>query len=145
MAHVFDSQLFGYLGQLWSDVDIYPSIFGSAKPKIAGESKYLNAPDAGISFALTKKLKVESIFLYAEGIENFSQYDDALPGGLSFAQSRKKVRKALGDPVFSGEVGGIGLMAIDFSFDRFESETHYLRVTYVENDASIRLITLGMA
>jgi hypothetical protein len=144
MSAVFDSPLFGYLGQLWSDVNIYPSVFGSAKPKIAGESKYLNAPDAGISFALTKKLKVESIFLYAKGIENFSQYDDALPGGLSFAQSRKHVRKALGDPVFSGEVGGIGLMAIDFSFDRYESETHYLRVTYAENDVTIRLITLGM-
>jgi hypothetical protein len=143
MAQLFASPIFSYLGQLWNQVEIYSTMFNSAVPKVMGESKYLNSLDAGISFALDKKLKVESIFLYADGVEGFKQYSEELPGGISFEMSRSEVRKALGEPSFSTEVGGIGLMAIDFALDRYESDTNYICFEYTEKDAHIRLVTIG--
>lgn len=56
-----------------------------------------------------------------------------------------KVRKALGVPSFSGEVSGIGLMAIDFSFDRYESDANYIHFEYINNDSKTRLVTIGNA
>jgi hypothetical protein len=143
MAQIFASPIFGYLGQLWNQVEIYSTMFNSAVPKVFGESKYLNSPDAGISFALNKKLNIEAIFLYADGVEGFKQYLEGFPGGVSFEMSRSEVRKALGEPSFSTEVGGIGLMAIDFALDRYESDTNYICYEYTEKDASIRLVTIG--
>lgn len=145
MSQIFESPIFGYIGQLWNKVDIYSTTFNSTEPEVMGESNYLNARDSGISFALNKKSKVESIFLYSDGVEEFKQYSEKLPGEISFEMSRAQVRKALGEPSLSGEAGGVGLMAIDFSFDRYESDTHYIRFEYTENDAHIRLVTIGKA
>jgi hypothetical protein len=44
-----------------------------------GQSPYLNARNHGISLALTKKGNVETIFLYAEGYEGFSEFKGDLP------------------------------------------------------------------
>lgn len=145
MTQIFESPIFSYLGQLGREVDIYPTTFNSVEVEVMGESNYLNARDAGISFALNKKLKVDAIFLYADGVEDFKQYQEALPGGLSFDMSRAQVRKALGEPSFSGEAGGTGIMAIAFSFDRYESDTDYIRFEYTEKDKQIRLVTMGKA
>jgi hypothetical protein len=143
MPQIFEATIFGYLGQLWNQVDIYSTTFNSAKLGTAGESNYLNSRDAGISFALNKKLKVESIFLYADQVEEYKQYQEELPGGISFDMSRTQVRKALGKPVFSTEAGGTGIMAIDFSLDRYESDTDYICFEYTEKNAHIRLVTIG--
>jgi hypothetical protein len=145
MSQIFESPIFGYIGQLWNKVDIYSTTFNSVEPEVMGESNYLNARDAGISFALDKKSKVESIFLYSDGVEDFKQYSEELPGEILFEMSRAQIRKALGEPGFSGEAGGVGLMAIDFSFDRYESDIHYIRFEYAEKDAHIRLVTIGKA
>jgi hypothetical protein len=143
MSQLFESSIFDYLGQLGRKVDIYPTTFKSAEVEIMGESPYLNARDAGISFALNKKLKVEAIFLYADNVEGFKQYQDILPGGLLFEMSRAQVRKALGDPSMSGEAGGTGIFSIEFSFDRYESDSNYLRFEYTAKDEHIRLVTMG--
>lgn len=143
MEKLFDSPIFSYVGQPGLEVDIYSTTFNSAKVEIMGESNYLNARDAGISFALSKKLMVDAIFLYADGVENFRQYQEALPGGLSFDMSRARVHELLGEPSFSGEAGGEGIMAIEFSFDRYESDPHYIRFNYTKNDEQIRLVTIG--
>lgn len=145
MSQLFESPIFSYIGQPGREVDIYPTTFNSAEVEVMGESNYLNARDAGISFALSKKLKVDAIFLYADQVEDFQQYQGDLPGGFSFDTSRAQVKKALGEPSFSGEAGGEGIMAIEFSFDRYESDTHYIRFQYTENDTQIRLVTIGKA
>ncbi len=124
---------------------IYAERFDGAVAEIMGESPYINAKDAGISFALTRKHLVETVFLYSEGFEGFSAYTGALPMGLSFANSRTEVRTALGEPVRSGEAGGIGLMAIEHSWDRFEADALYLHIQYQAGDAGILLITIGIA
>jgi hypothetical protein len=145
MTQIFESPIFSYLGQLGREVDIYPTTFNSVEVEVMGESNYLNARDAGISFALNKQLKIDAIFLYADGVEDFKQYQEDLPGGLSFDMSRAQVRKVLGEPSFSGEAGGTGIMAIKFSFDRYESDTNYIRFEYTEKDKQIRLVTMGKA
>jgi hypothetical protein len=143
MSQLLESPIFDYLGQLGHEVDIYLTTFKSAEVEIMGESPYLNARNAGISFALNKKLKIEAIFLYANKVENFKQYQDVLPGGLTFEMSRAQVRKALGEPSMSGEVGNSGIFAIEFSFDRYESDSTYLRFEYADQDKYIRLVTIG--
>jgi hypothetical protein len=116
-----------------------------------GESPYLNAKGAGVSFALfgyddPAAAVVRAVFLYAQGVEGFEQYAaDPLPAGLSFASRRADVRRSsLGQLVQSGDAGGVGFMAIEFAFDRFEADGQYLRFEYHPGDGSIRLVTIGL-
>jgi hypothetical protein len=134
----------GWVGKLAFDLDVYAQMFNGAKAEIAGESPYLNAKSAGLSFALNDDRTVRAVFLYSQGVERFQQYTDPLPAGLSFTSSRAEVRRALGKPVLSGEVGGVGIFAIEFSFDRFEAGDHYLRFEYRSGGEAIRLITIGL-
>jgi hypothetical protein len=143
MAIFFDHLAITWLGADPFSLPIYGECFAGATPTTYGESPYLNAKNAGISFALTRDHKVKTVFLYSEGLEGFSAYGGALPNGLSLASSRAEVRAAVGDPVMSGEKGGIGLMAIDFSFDRFEDGKNYMNFQYLPGDKGIHLLVIG--
>jgi hypothetical protein len=144
VSDIFQSKLFSYLGQPYQKADIYPSVFKLSKPKIMGESPYLYARGEGISLALEKDDRIKAVFLYAEGIEDFGQYKLPLPGGFAFDTPRAVVRSNLGEPAFAGEAGGTGIMAIEHSFDRYESSQYYLRFEYAGGDSGIRLVTLGL-
>jgi hypothetical protein len=139
----FEHPAFGWLGEPAMQLEIYHSSFAGAKPVIMGESPYLNAKQAGMSFALTKKHTVKAVFLYAQSIEGFERYAGALPAGLTFSSNRDEVKAALCEAVFSGDAGGIGLMAIEHSFDRYEDSGYYLRFEYMPGNGSIRLVTIG--
>jgi hypothetical protein len=139
----FEHPAFGWVGEPALQLEIYHSSFAGAKPVIMGESPYLNAKRAGVSFALTKNHTVKAVFLYAKDVENFAQYVGPLPAGLAFSSSRDDVKAALGEAVFSGDAGGTGFMAIEHSFDRFEHDSHYLRFEYMPGNGSIRLVTIG--
>jgi hypothetical protein len=142
LSDFFQSKLSSYLGQSYKKTDIYPTVFKSSKPRIMGESPYLNACEAGISLALEKDDRIGAIFLYAEGIEDFGQYRSPLPGGLKFDTPRAVIRTKLGEPAFGGEAGGTGIMAIEHSLDRYESQEIYVRFERAGGGA-IRLVTLG--
>jgi hypothetical protein len=144
MSDIFQSKLFSYLGQAYQKTGIYPTVFKSSKPQIMGESPCLNAREAGISMALEKDGRIRAVFLYAKGIEGFGRYELPLPGGLTFDRPRRVVRSKLGEPAFGGEAGGTGIMAIEYSFDRYESSEFYIRYEYAEGDSGIRLVTLGL-
>lgn len=139
-AHI----VFTWIGQPALSLPVYGELFDGVKPEIAGESPYLSAKAAGIEFALYSDHRVRAVFLYAGGVEDNAQYVGALPAELSFASSRADVRAALGNPVFSIEAGGVGIMAIDYSADRYEDAAHYLRFEYAPGDASIRMVTAGL-
>jgi hypothetical protein len=141
----FDFPLLSWIGQKDEAIDGYAKTFKGLKPETMGESLYLNARKAGIALALTKRRAVLTIFLYAQGVEDFEEYNGALPADLFFGSSRADVRAALGEPTFSGEAGGTGTFAIEHSFDRFEDGAHYIRFEYFSADASIRMVTLGTA
>ena len=134
---------FGWVGQPALSLDVYAERFAGAAVEIMGESPYLNATGAGLSFALHEDHTVRAVFLYAAGVEGFDQYAAPLPAGLAFRDDRAKVRAALGEPAMNGEAGGVGLMAIEFSFDRYEPNEHYLRFEYLADDRGIRLVTIG--
>ncbi len=141
----FDSHpAFGWFGKPAFDLDVYAQLFNGAKAEILGESPYLNAKSAGVSFALNDDETVRAVFLYSQGVERFEQYSHTLPAGLSFTSSRAEVHKVLGKPVMSGEVGGVGVFAIEFSFDRYEADDRYLRFEYLAGDKAIRLVTIGL-
>jgi hypothetical protein len=139
----FEHPAFGWVGEPAMQLEIYHSSFAGAKPVIMGESPYLNSTPAGVSFALTKKHTVKAVFLYAKDVENFAQYVGPLPAVLTFSSTRNDVKAVLGEAVFSGEAGGIGLMAIEHSFDRYEHGSRYLRFEYMPGNGSIRLVTIG--
>jgi hypothetical protein len=122
---------------------VYAESFGGAAAIALVETPYLSAKGAGISFALTRDQKVQTVFLYSEGYEGFSAYAGTLPAGLSLASSRADVRAALGVPVMSGEKGGVGIMAIDFSFDRFEDGENYMNFNYLPGDEAVNLLVIG--
>jgi hypothetical protein len=141
--NTFESPLFQYLGQDYKTLAIYKTIFKNQKPEKMGESYYLNSRENGISLGLDKSLAVRSIFLYSDGVEKFKQYQGKLPANLSFTSNQKVVRKQLGEPAMSAEAGGVGIMAIEFAFDRYESKDFYIRFEYHKSSEAIRLITIG--
>jgi hypothetical protein len=144
VSDIFQSRQFSYLGQPYQKTDIYPTIFKSSEPQIMGESPYLNAREEGISLALERDGRIKAVFLYAGGVENFGQYKSPLPGNLAFDTPRAVIRTKLGEPAFGGEAGGTGIMAIEHSFDRYESSQFYLRFEYVDGDSGVRMVTLGL-
>jgi hypothetical protein len=146
MSSAFHIPPCAWIGLPFADVAAAsPDIFGAFSPETMGESLYVNARPHGIALALSRKKCVEAVFLYAEGVEDFSRYQAALPGGVTFTSTRAVARAALGAPSLSGDVGGIGIMAIEHAFDRFEDAAHYVRFTYWADDAGVRLVTIGAA
>jgi hypothetical protein len=144
MTSPFTSPLFTMLGQKYDAVDIYPTVFRSVKPNTSCEFPYLYANHAGIQLALTKKtFLIEAIFLFAQDVEKNEQYQGEIPAGIPFTATREEVRAVLGQPVMGMDASGEGLLAIEYSFDRYENDAHYFRVEYYQT-GGIRLITLGI-
>lgn len=61
-------------------------------------------------------------FFYAEGVEGYTQYKDALPSGVAFSDTREDVRAKLGMPSFSGA-----------HLDRWDSAGQSLAIDYASN------------
>jgi hypothetical protein len=145
MAFPTDYEPLSWIGAPAKSLAAYADLFDGAEAEIMGESPYLNAKGAGVSFALEDDGNVRTVFLYSQGFEDFAQYTGALPADLTFASSRERARAALGTPVMSGEPGGIGLMAIEYAFDRFEHGDRYMHFQYKAGDKGILLVTIGAA
>jgi hypothetical protein len=143
MSQIIQSSIFDYLSQNFTDLDIYETAFKSVQPIDIEEFKYISAQEAGISLSLSKTLEVDTVFLYAEGVEGFHQYQQPLPNQLSFLSPRAVVRQQLGEPNSSGEAGGTGIMAVPFAWDRYESNRGYLHIQYGEGENHIRILTIG--
>ncbi len=136
---------FSWLGKEALSLPIYAEKFDGAAITIMGESPYLDAKGAGIEFALNADHSVKAVHLYAQGIEDFAAYADPLPVGLTLTSSRADVRAALGEPALQMEPGGVGLMAIEFAFDRYEAGDQYLRFEYMKGETAIRLVTVWLS
>jgi hypothetical protein len=141
MTQIFQSELFDYLGKDIKSLDLYQDIFNSAEPKETDGSFYLSSPEKGIYVALSQALKVESIVLHAQGVDQYQQYQQDLPAGLSFDFSRVKVHELLGEPDKSGDAGGTGIFATPFSWDSYQMPDKYLSVQYVDGCNSIKTVT----
>lgn len=59
---------------------------------------------SGIGLSVSTGLLVSSVFLYADGVDGYSEFTDDLPMGLAWGKSRDSVQAQLGTPVRSGEI-----------------------------------------
>jgi hypothetical protein len=75
------------------------------------------------------------VFFHAPGHEGHRGFARALPYGLSFGDSRARARQTLGAPFWSGS---------RHKGDRWNFERRYLCLDYAEDEASIRLLTVGL-
>jgi hypothetical protein len=141
MSEVFESPLFGYLSQRLDRIDIFPAAFTSGRLTDVEGTKYLEVPAEGLTFTLNQELAVQTIFLYSDGVEGFSQYQKPLPGGLLFSMSRSDVREHLGEPNRIGDPIEEG--PIQFAWDRYESHEAYFHLRYTDGNQQIQLITIG--
>ena len=87
---------------------------------------------------------IETIFIkyYKDG-KGWAEFSGKAPCGLSKNSSRADAIKQLGKADWSVEKGGIGLMAIANSADKwFDENGNGIRVEYTEDDNSIKLISI---
>jgi hypothetical protein len=108
------------------------------------DGEFIKAFARGLEVSLNKERKIRAIFLYGLGDPEFDKFAEPLPSGLTFETSRLATQGRLGTPGASGEVGGVGLMALEFAWDRYNFLEFYLHLEYARGDVSIRKITLGM-
>jgi hypothetical protein len=141
MSEVFESPIFGYLNQRLDRIDLFRSDFTSGRLTDVEGTKYLEVPAEGLTFTLDQELAVQTIFLYGDGLEGFSQYQKPLPGGLLFSMSRSDVREHLGEPNRIGDPIEEG--PIKFAWDRYESPQAYFHLRYTSGNQQIQLITIG--
>ncbi len=134
---------FAWLGKDALTLPVYAESFNGAAITTKGESPYLDAKKAGIELALNADHMVRAVDLYAQGIEGFDAYADPLPAGRALSNNRADVVAAMGAPALSMDAGGVGLMAIEFAFDRFEASNHYVRFEYGEGETAVRMVTIG--
>ncbi len=87
---------------------------------------------------------IETIFMkyYKDG-KGWAEFSGKAPCGLSQNCSRAEVLKQLGKADWSVEKGGVGLMAIANSADKwFDEIGNGIRIEYAEDDLSIKLISI---
>lgn len=101
---------------------------------------YWESPHSGITILVTNNV-VNSIFLHADGKDEFSQYQGSLPYGLTFSSSRDDARAILGAPVSSSDGVYIPDLTIG-GWDRFQLPGISLHLTYKANNQAISLVTL---
>jgi hypothetical protein len=142
MSEVFESPIFSYLNQRLDRIDIFPTAFTSGRLTDVAGTKYLEVPAEGLTFTLNQELAIQTIFLYADEVEGFSQYQKPLPGGLLFSMSRSDVREHLGEPNRIGDPIEEG--PIKFAWDRYESPQAYFHLRYTRGNQQIQLITIGL-
>jgi len=100
---------------------------------------YYENPNEGLSF-LCENGKVDQIFLFSNGKDDFSQYKGALPGGLKFESGKEDVNRSFGEAMFSGRYQ---LYEEEKGFwDKYEFQNFAIHFTYNGLSTKIDLITL---
>lgn len=87
---------------------------------------------------------IETIFIkfFKEG-KGWKVFSGNAPCGILQTMSRTEIIKQLGKPDWSLEKGGIGIMAITNSADKwFDESGNGIRVEYAEDDKSIKMISI---
>lgn len=75
------------------------------------------------------------VFFYAPGHEGHRGYGAPLPFGLDFGCSRARTRQLLGAPFWS---------SVRYQSDRWNFAGRYLALDFAKDEASIRLVTVGL-
>ncbi len=75
------------------------------------------------------------VFFYAPGHEGHRGFGAPLPFGLDFGCSRARARQLLGAPFWS---------SVRYQSDRWNFDGRYLALDFAKDEASIRLVTVGL-
>ena len=85
-----------------------------------------------------QKGRIETVFLYLCEKHDYSPFRGELANGLSVTDSLEDVRRKLGAPTKSGIADEGGL----WPWDRYDSDTLCLHVSYGESGKGLRMLTL---
>jgi hypothetical protein len=107
------------------------------------KGEFIQNKKRGVAVWLDHHQRISVIGLHSKGFEKGAGYAGDLPAGLSWITSREAARSLLGAPESSADAGGVGIMALEFSWDRWALDTGgFIRVEYIAGDSGIRAIQL---
>lgn len=102
---------------------------------------YFENEEKGISLECEDST-LRSVFLFAEGKDDFSQYKGILFGNIHFGITKKEVRSELGCPTESGMSEKITSTLEHGGWDKYNCDIFSIHFSYSIADSSIELITL---
>ena len=98
--------------------------------------------ELGLQVAADEDKKINTIFVFAAGVQGYQAYPYALPNGLSFDLGREAAIAILGPPTKTGgPVEGV-LDGKIFFWDRWDNDAFSLHLRYPEDKNSIAMLTL---
>jgi hypothetical protein len=131
------SLFFNYLGKNITETDIIKQ-WTLGKPEKSDDRNFYKNHPLGIELYTNVKGMIKAIWLYGIKEKKIKPFTGSLPFGVTFAMSRKESRKLLGEPKYSGEKGGLGIMAVERNWDKWQNEKgQSLRLEYAVDDNSI--------
>lgn len=142
------SQIVGVLGLPWDDPRVRGFIADhdlcddGARANSYPESAYFENPALGIALLRERGL-VDSVFLHAEGKDDFHQYGGELPDDLSISLRRQEVLARLGSPSASGPAVQERRSIAHGGWDRFSYPAFLLHFTYAPVSELITLVTVS--
>ena len=134
------------LGKATSDpsVEQLQREFGTGPTQSTVEDRhYFNFREHGLSLATDESLRIDTIFLYAEGRDGYRQYSGQLPHGLRFDFDQQASRSVLGQPGASGGGDEIPVYGVAAPWDTYNHPTHSVHVEFGERGGRISLVTLS--
>ena len=84
---------------------------------------------------------LNSIILFAEGVDGFRQFPDLIEGVISLPAIRLQVREALGNPSLLGG-GAQKTTTADYHWDRYDRDNYSIRFDFHSEHGGIRAATL---
>ncbi len=120
--------------------DLVHDWFDDKPPK----GEFLRNKKLAVAAWLDHHQRVTALGVFAKGVEKSAKsYANELPGGLVWMTTRTEARTKFGDPESSGDAGGTGIFALEFSWDRWQLDTGgFLRLEYTTDDTGLRAIQL---
>lgn len=119
------------------------SLKGPSRTELIEDEFHMEFRNAGITFVGSFDGRVQAILLHAREHEEYQEYQGPLPEGIRFGDSRKKVRKALGEPTATGGGEMMPLLGEKAQqWDRYDWNSYSLHFEYAEGEKSIDLVTL---
>lgn len=112
---------------------------GPARREQLPGADYWSWPAHGVS-ARIEGSRVKTIYLYAEGVEGFTEFQGELPRGLTFDSDHEQALQHLGHPSAQGAYGPPGQPEAPWL--RYDSAEHNLHVGFEAEGRAVRIVSL---
>jgi hypothetical protein len=140
-----EHELVKLLGMCLDEVAKSPFVVAlqeSGHAEMVHDRLYLEYRNSGIAFDADLHGRATTVFLYAEGYQDYKGFAGEFPEGISFTDDRRAVHARLGQP--SGSGGGTVIQSFGKAprWDRFDRRLYSLHIQYIEGDGSVTLVSL---